>query len=429
MDSEIVVVIRLFISCFLLLAAVLSCQSKLDCLNQASFETVWQTVRDKHYDASFNGLDWNDVYERYSAQVSAAKNGSGFRSLINRMLFELDLSHLLVASKDDLKVYLPTLFAKGSIGVDVRLASRSLFVTSVDEGSPAALAGIKAGFEITRIDDISVGAIISEAEKQPIPPFNERSQKKNTTLRILSQLYGPPGTTVKLGCLDGQGNRYARSIKRANRGPGTNLSKTHPPFFLEFESRNLDRGIGYIRFNHFAEPIVEPFISALSEMRDAPGLVIDLRGNSGGYLRVLDSLAAHLLTEKQVLYTVETRNAITERVIAPFENAYDGPIVILQDVLSTSCAELFSGSLQAISRAGIVGERTSGYLLIADWMKLPNGDSFMYTIGHPRTSDGTSIEGIGVKPDFEVEWSRASLLQEKDPQLAKAVSLLEKLFL
>ncbi len=419
--------IRSFVSCLLLFIAVASCQSEFDYLNLASFETVWQTVKEKHFDPRFNGLDWNEVHDRYYEQISGVKNGPRFRSLANRMLFELDLSHLLVASHDDLKRFLPTLFAEGSIGVDVRLLNGSVLITSVKEGSSAALAGLKTGFQIQKIDGSPVEEIIAEAEKLSIPPANKRSQKKNTTLKLLSRIYGPPDTTVTMVFLDAQGNRYVKSIKRASQGPGITISETHPPFYLEFETRRLDRGIGYIRFNHFAEPIVAPFVSALSEMRDAPGLVIDLRGNSGGYLKVVDILAAHLLTEKQLLYKVKFRDEIIERVITPVENAYDGPIVMLMDVLSTSCSELFAGSLQDISRVGLIGERTSGYLLIADWMQLPNGDAFMYTIGHPRTSAGTSIEGIGVKPDFTVEMDRPSLLQGIDPQLEKAVSLLKKL--
>jgi len=422
-----VIAIRSFVSYLLLFVAVASCQSEFDYRSLASFETVWQTVREKHFDPRFNGLDWNEVHDRYQEQISDARSGPRFRSLVNRMLFELDLSHLLVASHGELKRFLSTLFAEGSIGVDVRLLNNSVLITSVEEGSSAALAGIRPGFQIERIDGYSVEEIIAEAEKLSIPPSNKRSQKKNTTLKLLSRIYGPPDTAVTMVFLDGQGKRYRKSIKRTRRGPGIIISETHPPFYLEFETRRLDRGIGYIRFNHFAEPIVKPFISALSEMRDAPGLVIDLRGNSGGYLKVLDILAAHLLTEKQLLYTVKFRDATTNRVITPVENAYDGPIVILIDVLSTSCSELFSGSLQDISRAGIIGERTSGYLLIADWMELPNGDSFMYTIGQPRTSAGTSIEGNGIEPDFTVELDRRSLLQARDPQLEKAVSLLKKL--
>jgi C-terminal processing protease CtpA/Prc len=60
-------------------------------------------------------------------------------------------------------------------------------------------------------------------------------------------------------------------------------------------------------------------------------------------------------------------------------------------------------------------------------MKLPNGDSFMYTIGHPRTASGTSLEGRGVKPDFAVELNPDLLLEGEDSQLARAVSLLKKL--
>ncbi|CAB1063134.1 hypothetical protein D1BOALGB6SA_7917 [Olavius sp. associated proteobacterium Delta 1] len=77
--------------------------------NLQSFETVWQTVNEKHYDPTFGGVDWNAVYDRYRPGIAAINDDADFYMLTNRMLFELNLSHLLVAARADLKI-----FRKGS---------------------------------------------------------------------------------------------------------------------------------------------------------------------------------------------------------------------------------------------------------------------------------------------------------------------------
>ena len=89
--------INLFLTLILLTA--LSCSAKYR--NMQSFETVWQTVNAKHYDPTFGGVDWNAVHDRYEPRIAAAKDNGEFYLLTNRMLFELNLSHLLVATRSD----------------------------------------------------------------------------------------------------------------------------------------------------------------------------------------------------------------------------------------------------------------------------------------------------------------------------------------
>jgi hypothetical protein len=82
---------------FFILITAVSCTTKYR--NMQSFETVWQTVNVKHYDQSFGGMDWNSAHDRYKAKLAAAKDDEEFYLLTNQMLFELNLSHLLVARK------------------------------------------------------------------------------------------------------------------------------------------------------------------------------------------------------------------------------------------------------------------------------------------------------------------------------------------
>jgi C-terminal processing protease CtpA/Prc len=94
--------------------------------------------------------------------------------------------------------------------------------------------------------------------------------------------------------------------------------------------------------------------------------------------------------------------------------------------MSASSAEEFSGALQAIGRAAVVGERSAGVCVRADVMQLPNGALLMYPLAQTRTADGTVLEGHGVVPDIQVELDGEQLLQGIDSQLEAAIAYLER---
>ena len=162
---------------FLILTTTLSCTTKYR--NMHSFETVWQTVNQAHYDPTFSGVDWKAAHEQYKPQIAAAENKEESFLLINQMLFELNLSHLLAVYPDDLKRYMPVLFAEGEIGIDVRLLEGEAVITRVRTGTPADQAGLRPGFIIERIDGKPVEQIIQEGEALLIPPFNPRNRLNN----------------------------------------------------------------------------------------------------------------------------------------------------------------------------------------------------------------------------------------------------------
>lgn len=383
------------------------------------FEAVWQAVNDSYFDPNFGGLDWQMVHKRYRPLIADVQQDETFYELINKMLFELNVSHVAVVPPDQKEQIDTVLSAEGSLGIEVRLLGDEAVITSVHPGSPGAQAGLRPGFVVQRIDGKTVQQITNETLQ--IPPFNERNRRKRVTGAMLSRLYGPAGEEVTIAYLDGEGALHEQRIVRAQREGRVVLDPALPPFFVEFEARRLEGDIGYVRFNAFVPPVHERFPEALASLRDTRGLIVDLRGNHGGFFEVRKALAEQLNGERVLFWSYKGRDSIQEVYLEPARDAYTGPLIVLIDVMSLSSAEEFSGAMQAIDRATIVGERSAGICVIADWIQLSNGATFMYPVGQTHVADGTALEGRGVIPDIQVELDRDLLLQGIDSQLEAAI--------
>lgn len=409
------------IACFVLFVFVApSIAKNLTAENLESFDLVWQTVNKIHFDPTFGGIDWKAMHDRYRPQIVLSIGIEEFNRITNQMLFELRLSHLLVATETTLKTYVPTLFSEGTVGIDVRWMQNKAVITKIKPGFPAQATSMKPGYEITRIDDRDVKEIVRRAEV--LPPYNVRNRRGGISNYLLGHINGPPDTSVSISYLDENSRLKEAVIIRQSRGAGKVISDAMPPMFIEFESRRLKNNIGYIWFNHFADPVDKSFLNALETMRDTHGLIFDVRSNPGGYFRVLDTIIEQLITVKTPLYKLRFRHNTVERILKPSKTPYQKPVVVLIDVTSTSCSEHFAACLQAIGRAVIVGERSPGYLLGAKWIKLPNGLSFMHSFLQPIPYGGRIVEGNGVKPDIEIGLNRNGLLKGRDTQLEAAMA-------
>jgi len=406
---------------FVLLVFISPASSKnLSAENLESFDLVWQTVNEFHFDPSFGGIDWKAMHDRYRPQIVMLSNIEEFSRITNQMLFELRLSHLLVASEQMLKIYMPTLFSEGTVGIDVRWMQNKAVITKIKPGFPAHAVGMKPGFVITQIDGRNVNEIIQNGEV--LPPYNVRNRRGGISNYLAGHVNGPPNTSVSITYKDENSRLKETVIVRQSRGTGKKISDAMPPVFVEFEARRLKGNIGYVWFNHFAPPVDKAFLSALKTMRDTRGLIFDVRSNPGGYFRVMDTIIEQLITVKTPLYRFRFRNNTVEKVLNPAENPYQKPVVVLIDVTSMSCSEHFAACLQAIGRAVIVGEHSPGYLLGAKWIRLPNHLSFMHTFLQPIPYGGRIVEGNGVRPDIGVMLNRGELMMGRDDQLEAAIT-------
>jgi carboxyl-terminal processing protease len=388
------------------------------------FERVWNAVNTRYFDPSFGGVDWQGMHDHYEPLIAAAADDEAFYTLINQMLFQLEVSHLAVVPHGAWALVEPVISAPGEIGIDVRLLDGEAVITGVEPGSAGEKAGLRPGLAIQSIDGLPIDEIIDEAALNLAPPYNSRARVDNITRAILALIYGDPETAVSIGYADESGKtqtahllRTARERKRSDFGF---------PVFLEFEQRRLDDGIGYVRFNSFHQDLTAELVGAIESMREAPGIIIDLRGNPGGDPRVGAALAGQFMRERAPFWTTRSRDRTGTIHINPVEKPYDGPVVVLIDATSTSGSEIFAAAMQAVGRGLIVGEHSSGNCLAADLERLSTGASFIYPIVQAIAPDGTVIEGNGVTPDIEVALDRVLLLQGRDSQLEAAIEYIQK---
>ena len=245
--------------------------------------------------------------------------------------------------------------------------------------------------------------------------------------RVMAHINGKPATPVRLEYLDDHDQAHSPSLVReARKGEMSPAFGNLPPQYTEFEAKRLAGNIGYIRFNVFVMLVMPRIRAAVREMRDAPGLVIDLRGNPGGVGGMAIGIAGMLAAKQDSLGAMKMRDGELKFSFSPQENAYTGKVVILVDGDSASTSEIFAAGLQELGRAVVVGERSLGAALPSVIQKLPTGALFQYAIADFKTPKGVLIEGRGVIPDLDVKRTRGALLAGHDAQLDAAVERILK---
>jgi carboxyl-terminal processing protease len=385
-------------------------------------------VSDTYFDPDFGGLDWRAVHDRYEPLLAEVVDDAALYELLNEMLRELNRSHTGAIPLERWSIIEPELASEGEVGIEVRLLDGESVITRVEPSSPAEQAGLRTGFVLESVDGASIGQLIAEAEPYLGPPYNEPSRLSGVTRYILSRIYGPQDASVTLTYMDGHGETYDTAIKRVGRDrqakmPGIPL----PPSYLEFEAKRLEHGIGYIRFNAFFPDLIPDLLGAIESMADAPGIIIDLRGNPGGHIQAGEALIAQFIQEPAHVGGFRTRDGAVDFVVEPAENTFVGPVLILIDNLSFSCSEWVSGAMQAIGRARIVGQPSPGGLTGMGAMTLPNGGLLLHPTLQILGRDGTDLEGQGVIPDIQVQLAKDQLLLGIDAQIEAAIDHVEGL--
>ncbi len=288
------------------------------------------------------------------------------------------------------------------IGVTVEYTDqRGLLIAAVREDSPARKAGLEPGQIITAADGFSLAG---------------ENQSQGT-----GRIQGEAGTVVVLTVLDEAGGRREVEVLREEM---ENLS-------VRYEL--LSGKTGYVRVENFYTHSAQQVKQAVEELveQGAEGLVFDMRNNGGGYVSELTEMLDYLLPEGPI-FRAETKSG-RETVTQSDEDGVDLPMATLVNADTYSAAEFFAAQLQESVGAPIVGERTSGKGYSQQSIPLPNGGALNLSTGRYRTGAGVSLIGTGVTLDWELPleeekaaalW-RGTLPPQEDPQLQKAVELLE----
>jgi carboxyl-terminal processing protease len=393
-------------------------------VRQETFDIVWRTVKDKHFDPTHGGVDWDKVREQYAPRAATAKTDSEFYGVLRQMLGELQQSHFNIIPPEAVIDDTSNEPKAGGIGIDLRLVDGQPVITRVEPGSSAASAGLRPGFIIKRIDDTNAEQVIALFAKSK---ESEGLRTLRITRTLMARIGGAPETTVRIAYLDERDQPREATITRQRlKGEMSQRLGNFPPQYTEFEAKRLAGGVGYIRFNVFVMILMDRIKTAIRGMSDAPGIILDLRGNPGGVGGMSSGIAGVLKSEQGSLGTMRMRAGYQNFAIFPQANPYLGPVVILTDGGSASTSEIFAGGMQELGRAVVVGELTAGAALPSIFQKLPTGALFQYAVADFRTPKGTLIEGRGVAPDIEVRLTRRVLLEGRDPQLEAAIEQITK---
>lgn len=433
------------VAVILLIALVIGCESSSRCRTSVqpftpedreraieSFDMVWTTIRDRHWDPKLGGIDWEAVRNELRPRVEAAKNLVEARLVLAEMIHRLKLSHFGIIPFDAYDVMQDAGAGPdesvsrdgardGWSGIEPRVVGGEALVAWVDPSSPAAAAGIVSGMVLLEVDGVSADRrirVIQEAHR------DSTLCELYVTRGIEAMLSDGVGKEITLVLLDREDKRREFRLKlAAPRGEETTLGNLGL-LRTWFESRRIDGDIGYIRFNMFANPsyIMKQFEAAIRSFMDTKGVIIDLRGNPGGIGAMAMGIAGWFLDEPATLGTMITRDATLKFAISPRGVIYSGPLAILIDSCSASTTEILAGGLQDIQRARVFGQPSAGAALPSIIDRLPNGDGFQYAFANYISASGKTLEGRGVIPDERVNLTRAGLLAGHDEVVDAAVA-------
>jgi len=398
-------------------------------LDLESFDWIWTTIRDRHFDPTLGGLDWSAVRDSLRPRVDHAGSRGEARAAMERMISLLGQSHFQI-------IPAPVLRALGqepgegtpggSPGLDARVVDGRAVVVAVEPGSPADSLGVRPGWEIARVGAEDLAPLLHEVgERQR----NLSWKEADLAAVVLSRIEGRIGDTISVRFRDGRARPVDCELRLTGKkgwlaqiGPVSNVR-------VWLESRRLPGDVGCIAFNLFLDParLMPAFESALRSLRDARGIVIDVRGNQGGMIPIAMGMAGWLVDRDHLhLGTFRFRDGELRAVVNRRVPAYEGPVAVLVDGLSLSCAEAFAGGLQDLGRARVFGSRTAGMVLHSAIERLPNGDAFQYVFASYRSAKGTLLEGRGVVPDVTVPLTREALLRGEDPALQAAADWIRR---
>lgn len=372
---------------------------------ERTFDAVARKVEGTFWDLRLlDSLGWHARRERYRQRALATPAMPAFHALLDSMVRELRLSHFAVVEPAAVRERFERARREtGDVGITLRTLADVAVVTRVRDGSDAAAQGIRPGFVVDSVDG---GRATPDA------------------------LVGPRGTSATIRFRDAADAPHTATVARAPRiGTFHRLKLLHvpvpglPSVYGEVESRWLPGRVGYIRLGTFLDALYPDVHRVLETMRDATGIVIDLRGNGGGQDHMGRRIAGRFV-DRRLPFAVSVQRGRTDTLfVAPHGRPLTNALVVLVDRTSSSASEQFAAGLQALGRAVVVGERTAGRDLESRVTRLPSGGALQYAYGEIRTPRGLVIEGRGVTPDREVVTTRASLLAGTDAQLDAAAAL------
>ena len=359
---------------------------------QKLFDTTWQTIKNEYYDPSFNKQAWVRWKNHYRGKIKTEEDA---KVAIDTMLASLDDPYSRFLTKEDFAEQNSSITSKISgIGVNIISDSGKIRIISVIDNTPAQFADLKVGDIILAIDDKKVSG--------------------HSLADVSNMVRGPVNTFVNIDVL-----RKKELIKK---------KIIRKEFTIKTVKSSIDKNIGYIQIASFiSNSTPNEFLEALENTNNTDGLIIDLRGNTGGLLPNAIFIS-NLFIQKGKIVSIVGRNGYHYDIMAQDNNVnIEKPVILLVDGASASASEIFSGAMKDYHRAKLVGTRTYGKGMVQKIISLPNETGINLTIAKYLTPKGNDINKQGIEPDVKKELKRTDIQAKRDTQLETAKNMMEKM--
>lgn len=376
-------------------ASVVDTDSLLDkqkITSQKLFDNTWKIIRFNFYDSKLNDQNWNRWKAHYKDKIKTDEDAN---VAINTMLESLDDPYSRYLDKKNYADQNVSINSKiTGIGVNISSVAGKTYVVSVIESTPAYSAGLKEGDLILKVNGKSISGM--------------------KTSEVADLVRGPENSVVQITFLRKKKSITKKIIRKEIK--------------IKTVKSSVDKNIGYIQVLSFIGTTTSnEFINALEKTDKTKGLIIDLRGNTGGLLPNAVFIA-NMFIDKGKIVSIVGRNGYKRNIYAQSTDYVNNkPLLILVDGGSASASEILSGALKDYHRAKLVGTRTFGKGMVQKIIPLPNETGLNLTIAKYLTPLGHDINKKGIEPDVEVKLSYKEANFKKDIQLDKAKLILAKM--
>lgn len=251
------------------------------------------------------------------------------------------------------------------IGVEFNIFEDTVHVLYVVPDGPSDKAGLRTGDRVVAVDDVSIVS------------------KTLPSVEIRKMIRGKAGTKVKL------------TVVRDNTTQYYYVTRGTIPLPSVDAAYMVDASIAYIKLNKFAEPTYREFMQAMENLQKQgmKNLILDLRGNGGGYVKPAVNIADEFLDGQKMIVYTEGANVHREEYKALRDGIFEqGKLAVLVDEMTASASEILAGALQDWDRATIIGRRTFGKGLVQQPYELSDGSVIRLTIARYYTPSGRSIQ-------------------------------------
>ena len=314
------------------------------------------------------------------------------------MVESLRDSHTVFFNPEDTKRFLEDTDGRfEGVGMEVGIRDNQFQVIAPLKGTPADIVGLLPGDAILKID---------------------KTETKDLSVEeAVNLIRGPKGTEVVL------------SVLRSGWNYPKNFSIIRNVIVIpSLEWEMLEGDIAHIKFYHFHRNADSDFKEIALEIMRSPAeaIILDMRGNSGGYLEVAREIGGWFLEKGEVFVIEDSVKGTIEERTRGTGRLSQYPIVILMNKGSASAAEILAGALRDNKGVQLIGETSFGKGSIQRLERLSDGSTIKITVAHWLTPSGHTISGKGLNPDIEIEMTLEDYEKERDPQIDKAIKIIKK---